>query len=264
MNAHVPQMKAAEFLKAYADLTNARISLDDNFLLFENKTDQLLSSPVDWTPWMTVDYEADGQDGEDLTLKFADDSADSYVPSVTQLTAYGQGTNIFEIPRPLPDLNFDIRLHGRARMCVTNRAARSPLFSISGAEVKTFRPIWYTTGETNQFEGFEDQIYLHTTHFHTDNNGNTKNVFPLEIEYGEVPAIFKLFWRDWVNVEQGRACTFYFFLPLHRLTNVQNWATSKVLLRHDMGQVTVIVKELETQISGGRVGLVKLDCLILS
>lgn len=265
LNLHAPKMTAKDFIIAYATFRNARIEVEDNVLRFISKRRQLLNAPNDWSEWLTVDYELEGQEGEDLTFKFVEIEKDDYPTPVDQLESRGTGTKIIEIPRPLPDLRRSLGIAGEARYCVTQHRAKSERFKMDGGDIAFFRPFWAIVTDSVPVSVIDsaESIYL-STHFDTDSGGTVVLPFSMELDHPTTPNLWSLYFKEWAQVERGRGVTFYLDVPLHRLTNVDNWTNGRIFLYHDMGQVTVIASILEVQVRGGRQGLVKVEARILN
>lgn len=263
VGAHAPGMTASAFLKAYATLRNARIEVEDNYLKFVSKKEQILNAPRDWSEFLTVDYELDGQQGEDLTYQFEAVEGDTYVPPSDQLEPKGQGTKIINLPRPLSDEVRSVGLGGNAIFCVTEHRAQSERFGIKQS-ITNLRPFWHAVSDTVPQSVIDTvQTYLMSTHLEKDATGTIIFPFALELIH-EGDNLYDIFFKDWAAVERGRGCTFYLTLPIHRLTNVENWTNGRIYLYHDMGQSTVVPTTIEVQVRGARQGLVKMECLIIS
>jgi hypothetical protein len=255
LNNHVPDISIKTFLNEFCKLLNVWIDVRTDQMVLTPKVNQMRNSATDITQFVTEEYEMERSTGPDTQLAWANDPNDGYPRAPTELLPVGDGTP-FYLPAPMPMASISTRLYGSISTVGTNYIGKSTVFGITANSNNAIRinfdvMEYYSGGNGGEWQG------LTSTHYGIDAAGVRFSDIDLELpgEYG----LYDRFWREWMPILRADDLTLYSFMPTARISNLQEWIFTKMILYHNQGQTTLLPAEISiSEAADDRDSLIKL------
>lgn len=248
----VPNISALEFVEQYCGVRNLYITTNGTTSVeFRRRKDQVTDVPRDWRAYLQKPRTLYVVNRQGAGLKYVDEPLEmaSVPDQLLPINAdAGRQTEIagtlYDVWAPVP-------------CCYTVSPGRSAEWRSGDGEDATLRFL-FERGVTDDYLG---QAYLRSSHTDLDVDGVTQ-IGDYSLEIQGPSGLYERFHKGWLHLQDRPTADLYFVLPASEIKEMSKWKNARVKIYDPQGDVVVVVKSLEFEVSLTAIGVVKAEVVI--
>ena len=247
-----PNMTALEFIEQFCGVRNLYITTNGSTSVeFRRRKDQVNDVPKDWRAYLQQPRTLYVLDRQGAGLKYVDEPLEKATVPGQLLPINADAGRQTEIAGTLYDVVAPVPC------CYTVSPGRSSEWKTGEAEDATLR-FFFERGVTLDYLG---QEYLRSTHTDMDVDGVTQ-IGDYSLEIQGATGLYERFHKGWLHLQDRPTADLYFVLPATEIKEMSRWENARVKIYDPEGDVTVVVKSLEFEVTLTAIGVVKAEVVI--
>lgn len=247
-----PNMTALEFIEQFCGVRNLYITTNGSTSVeFRRRKDQVNDVPKDWRAYLQQPRTLYVLDRQGAGLKYVDEPLEKATVPGQLLPINADAGRQTEIAGTLYDVVAPVPC------CYTVSPGRSSEWKTGEAEDATLR-FFFERGVTLDYLG---QEYLRSTHTDMDVDGVTQ-IGDYSLEIQGATGLYERFHKGWLHLQDRPTADLYFVLPATEIKEMSRWENARVKIYDLEGDVTVVVKSLEFEVTLTAIGVVKAEVVI--
>lgn len=259
LSQHVPSITGLAAIERFCLVRNLYIVTDGGTSVqFKRRLDQIIDVPRDWRPFLQKERRVLVKPREGVGLKYEDEPLEEYMDA-TQLQPFGEDGGIqTEITGTLFDKLYT-SLGVTFRNCATDMPGQSDEWKEGGGEDALMRFL-FDRGVVDP-DGDDTNRYWRSSHTDLAPDGVTQ-VGDYTLEISGDSGLYNRFWRRWLELQDRPTADLYFVLPAAEIIRMSKWTNARVKIYDPQGDVTLVVKSLEFEVTLTAIGVVKAEVVI--
>lgn len=259
LNACVPDMSAADFIREICDLYALTLDYGDGSLQFKKSKIRADKKPISLDKKAAKRYNIskNGQNG--WVMRYKDNLLEKH-SEVGQLNSVitGDGDVKVEVARTFyMTSDYAFSLGGYIKTPITQQPGSARVFS-SGSS-RTSLPLTFLL-ERGQQAAELGNLYILASSDTTDYSGAEIGDFALSIE--EDKGLISIWHSGTIEYADGDLLSLTAVMTLGDIQKIMQWDTAKATFFHPLGQVTGIIRSIRVRMSGSTIEPVSIDLLI--
>ena len=259
LNACVPDMSAADFIREICGLYALTLDYGDGSLAFLKSKVAADKPPVNLNGKAAKRYKIAKNPLNGWVLKYQDSLLEKYADA-GQLNAVAVGDSDvkIEIPRTFfMTSDYASSLGGHLKVPITQQAGAARVFSSNAA--RTTLPLTFLLERGQQSAELGNQ-YIYATHDTTDYDGAEIGDVALSIEGDK--GLISVWHAGIIEFTDGDMLSITAVLSLGDIQKMMAWKTARATFYNPAGQVTGIVKSMRAKMAGNVIDPVAIEIVI--
>lgn len=258
LNRHVPEITAADFIRAVCATFNLMLEYGDGGLKFTPKLERITPAPVDLSDLVLSAYDRERNYTDGWTLRHAPNPLEQFDPTPDlQPLVHDGGEVITEVPATFGSTVATLD-GGNAKMPITQQPGVSDAYD--GGKAKSSLPLTFlfyrglaetSIGDEYPFASFDN----------LDTGDNEIGEYSLDIQADN--GLYALWHKGYIELSNADTLKVEALLPLGTLQNILRFLATRGKFYHPEGHITGVFKSLEYAISPRSLSPVRIEMLVV-